>query len=199
MTASSRTWQATSLAPSKSSFMLRCRAFRVFAVLRRDFRRLWRSPDSAGAAGHAAARRNGTACWQVAEAYFNVQRLAANWRRGGRVRRAEDVVRKTEKLSPAWSRRWKYCAPGPKQSRRRQAVQSARERWRIASADLARVLRLEPTALVEPLEPPHLLLTLVPADRTVDELVRCSSRLRRSPGRAGGAPPVAGPGHRGRP
>src|SRR2546426_9131686 len=33
---------------------------------------------------------------------------------------------------------------------------SARERWRLASAELARVLRLEARALVDPLEPPHI-------------------------------------------
>ena len=40
-------------------------------------------------------------------------------------------------------------------------MDTARERWRVASADLARILRLEPTALVEPLEAPHLRVTLV--------------------------------------
>src|SRR5262249_37605595 len=56
-------------------------------------------------------------------------------------------------------------------ARRRQAVDSARERWRVASADLARVLRLEPSALVQPLEPPHLQVTLVSPTGPVDELI----------------------------
>jgi outer membrane protein TolC len=47
----------------------------------------------------------------------------------------------------------------------------ARERWRTASADLLRVLRLDPAAQVEPLEPPHLRIDLVRLDRPVDELI----------------------------
>src|SRR5262249_31756614 len=46
-----------------------------------------------------------------------------------------------------------------------------RERWRVASADLVRVLRLDPSALVEPLEVPHLRVTLVALDKPVDDLI----------------------------
>jgi outer membrane protein TolC len=56
--------------------------------------------------------------------------------------------------------------------RSRQAVRSAAERWRVASADLVRVLRLDPSAVVQPLEPPHLRVTLVPTDQPVDDLIR---------------------------
>jgi outer membrane protein TolC len=56
-------------------------------------------------------------------------------------------------------------------ARRRQAVQSAGERWRTASADLVRVLRLDAGALVEPLEPPHLRITLIEPDSPVDSLI----------------------------
>jgi outer membrane protein TolC len=56
--------------------------------------------------------------------------------------------------------------------RSRQAVRSAHERWRVASADLVRVLRLDPAAVVEPLEPPQLRVTLVATDQPVDDLIR---------------------------
>src|SRR5207249_7531812 len=56
-------------------------------------------------------------------------------------------------------------------ARRRQAVHSARERWRVASAELARVLRLDPAALIEPLEPPHLRMTVVPPGQCLDDLI----------------------------
>src|SRR5262249_37273052 len=56
-------------------------------------------------------------------------------------------------------------------ARRRQQVESARERWRVASADLMRILRLDPSALVEPLEPPHLRVTLVGCEHPVDDLI----------------------------
>jgi outer membrane protein TolC len=57
-------------------------------------------------------------------------------------------------------------------ARSRQAVQAAYERQRVASADLARVLRLDPSAVLQPLEPPQLRLTLVAADQPVDDLIR---------------------------
>jgi hypothetical protein len=55
--------------------------------------------------------------------------------------------------------------------RRDQALDTARERWRVASAELLRVLRLDPSALVEPLEAPHLPVTLVALDKPVDDLI----------------------------
>ena len=41
-----------------------------------------------------------------------------------------------------------------------QAV-SAREEWRVQSAELTQVLRLDPRAVVEPLEHDHLQITLI--------------------------------------
>ncbi len=51
-----------------------------------------------------------------------------------------------------------------------QAV-SARANWRIASANLTRVLRLDPRAVVEPLERDHLQLTLIDPARALDDLI----------------------------
>jgi outer membrane protein TolC len=56
-------------------------------------------------------------------------------------------------------------------SERLDDVDRARERWCIASAELVRILRLDPSALVQPLEPPHLLLTVVALDQKVDDLI----------------------------
>jgi outer membrane protein TolC len=111
----------------------------------------------------------------VAEAYFNVQQARgdlagaedAAQRAEDLVRRAEDLARKGEIIPEL-----EVIRAGSQAARNRQAVQSARERWRRASADLARVLRLDPSAVVEPLEPPHLRVTLVPPDRPVDDLIR---------------------------
>src|SRR5207302_1664087 len=38
-------------------------------------------------------------------------------------------------------------------------------------AELTRLLRLDPAAVVEPLEPPHLAVTLLPLDCPVDDLI----------------------------
>ena len=51
-----------------------------------------------------------------------------------------------------------------------QAV-SARENWRVASADLTQVLRLDPRAVVEPLEHDHLQITLIDPSRSLDDLI----------------------------
>jgi outer membrane protein TolC len=55
--------------------------------------------------------------------------------------------------------------------RRRQAVAAARERWRTASAELTRILRLNPAAVVEPVEPPFLPVTIIDPSATVDGLI----------------------------
>src|SRR5262249_38912853 len=52
-----------------------------------------------------------------------------------------------------------------------QQTTLARQDWRVNSANLARVLRLNPGALIVPLEPPHLKVTIVPANETLDELI----------------------------
>jgi outer membrane protein TolC len=56
-------------------------------------------------------------------------------------------------------------------ARRQQAVQTARERWETASADLNRLLRLPPAAVLEPAEPPDLRVELFDPAEPVDNLI----------------------------
>lgn len=58
-----------------------------------------------------------------------------------------------------------------------QAV-SARENWRVSSADLTQILRLDPRAVCEPLEHDHLQITLIAADRKLDDLIALGLRNR---------------------
>ena len=51
-----------------------------------------------------------------------------------------------------------------------QAV-SARQQWRVQSADLTQVLRLDPRAVVEPLEHDHVQITLIDPARALDDLM----------------------------
>src|SRR5205085_8048982 len=101
----------------------------------------------------------------VAEAYFNVQQ--ARGELAGAVdatRRAQDVLRLTEKLTAGGQgilAEVDVLRARAEFARRDQALDTAREHWRIASAELARLLRLDAAALVEPLEAPHLRVTLV--------------------------------------
>jgi outer membrane protein TolC len=52
-----------------------------------------------------------------------------------------------------------------------QQAASARQDWLTSSATLTRVLRLDPAAVVAPLEPPHLQVTLISPKETVDGLI----------------------------
>ncbi len=52
-----------------------------------------------------------------------------------------------------------------------QQAATARQDWLVSSAALTRVLRLDPGAIVVPLEPPQLQVTLISAKATVDALI----------------------------
>jgi len=52
-----------------------------------------------------------------------------------------------------------------------QEATAAREAWRVHSADLTQVLRLDPRAVVEPLEEDHLQITLIDPARQLDYLI----------------------------
>jgi outer membrane protein TolC len=108
----------------------------------------------------------------VAESYFNVQQARGELAAAEvTAKRAEDLVQRTEKLAPGLVPPVEVSRTRVEASLRRQAVHSARERWLVASAELARLLRLDASILVEPMEPPHLQVTLVPLDSQVDDLI----------------------------
>ncbi len=52
-----------------------------------------------------------------------------------------------------------------------QQAATSYQDWLTSSANLARLLRLDPSVIVVPLEPPHLQVTLVPPEQTVDALI----------------------------
>jgi outer membrane protein TolC len=83
----------------------------------------------------------------------------------------EGLVRRTEGLVPAVATPLDLARARAELARRQQAVRSAYERWHLASAELVRLLRLDAAAIVEPMEPPDLRLTLVPPTVPVDELI----------------------------
>src|SRR5205814_1282639 len=56
-------------------------------------------------------------------------------------------------------------------ARRRQATLLARERVRVTGAELARLLRLDVTAEVQPVEPPHARVDLLDPSWSLDRLV----------------------------
>ena len=108
----------------------------------------------------------------VAEAYFNVQQAR------GQLAGAQDAVERGRQLARTVAALGKDLAPPIEVNRVRgelaeleQAVAFARERWRVASRDLTRALRLDPTAVVVPLEPPDLRVTLIRPEESVDGLI----------------------------
>jgi outer membrane protein TolC len=108
----------------------------------------------------------------VAVAYFDVQQARGDLAGAAEAaRRAEELVRRTEGLSESLAAPVETLRARTELAHRRQAVEQARERWRLASADLARLLRLDASAVVVPLEPPQLRVTLVSPDRPVDGLI----------------------------
>jgi outer membrane protein TolC len=158
---------------SKSSFMLGAAPYAVFALSDAIFgplaaRQVLRAREST-----LQTARNDSLL-AVAEAYFNVQQARGDLAGAEDVaRRSEDLVRRTRDLLPSGViPELEVVRARTQVDRSRQAVQSARERWRLASADLVRVLRLDPAAVVQPLEPPQLRVTLVATDQPVDDLIR---------------------------
>lgn len=163
---------------SKQGVMLGVGPSAVFAVTDAIFAPLaQRQVVRAREAGLQAARNDSLLA--VTEAYFSVQQARGDLAAAeDTVRRAEDLADRADKLAPGLIPRMEAVRVRTELSRRRVQVHGARERWASASADLARVLRLDPAALVEPLEPPHVRVDLVRLDCSVDELIPVALTLR---------------------
>jgi outer membrane protein TolC len=108
----------------------------------------------------------------VAEAYFNVQEAR------GRLASAREATEKGRALAKQVTGLGKDLVPPLEINRVRaqlaevdQAETSAYQDWRTSSAALTRVLRLWPTAVVAPLEPSNLRVTLFSPKEQVDALI----------------------------
>lgn len=108
----------------------------------------------------------------VTRAYFNVQQARgelAGFRDA--LRFADDLLRRLDKLSPALTPALEAKRARTLAARLRQTAIQSENNWRVASAELLRVLYLDPTLVVEPVEPPHLRIPLLPLDKPVDDLI----------------------------
>jgi outer membrane protein TolC len=108
----------------------------------------------------------------TAMAYFNVHKYR------GQYAVAVDVVARGRKLLEEIATLSKDLVPAVEIDRARSLLAdleqhgvSARENWRVASANLTQVLRLDPRAVVEPLEHDHLQITLIDPERSLDDLI----------------------------
>jgi outer membrane protein TolC len=157
---------------SHSSLLAGAGPYAVFAITDAIFNPLAaRQTVRAREAGLQAAAND--TMLAVAEAYFTVQQTRGELAGAEDVaRRTQELVRRAEQLAPRLAPPVEAVRAATELARNRQAVQKARERWQVSSADLSRLLRLEPSALIEPVEPPHLQITLVDGQQPVDELIR---------------------------
>ena len=112
------------------------------------------------------------ALMQTADAYFMVHQYRGIYAGAlYTVERARDVVDRIATLS-------RDLVPAFEVDRARnmladleQQAVSARQQWRVQSARLTKVLRLDPRAVVEPLEHDHLQITLIDPARVLDDLM----------------------------
>jgi outer membrane protein TolC len=115
----------------------------------------------------------------VADAYFGVQQSRGELAGAEAfVRAAEELVRRAEQLAPGLAPPVEANRSRTELSRRRQAVIALRERWQVAGAELARVIRMDPTVRFEPAEPAILQVTLIDASTPVDDLIAIGLRCR---------------------
>jgi outer membrane protein TolC len=108
----------------------------------------------------------------VTDAYFNVQQARGELAGAlDAARRTEELVRRTRQLARELVPELEVDRAEAEMARREQAESLARERWKIASADLLRVLAVDPTAQVEPAELPSLRIDLIDLNHPIDDLV----------------------------
>jgi outer membrane protein TolC len=108
----------------------------------------------------------------VAQAYFDVQdargRLLGV---GATIVRAERLVSFTKGLAPSLIAPLEINRAQAELQSLRQSQQIAIRDWRVASARLAEVLLIDPTTLLEPVEPAFLQVTFIPSESCPEELL----------------------------
>jgi outer membrane protein TolC len=108
----------------------------------------------------------------VALAYFDVQEARGDLASAREtIRLTKEMLHRIELLAPDLVPKVEVYRARAQLARFLQSERAARERWVVASAELARLLRMDPTAVVEPVEPPQLRVTLVPPDERIEQLL----------------------------
>jgi len=156
---------------NRSSFMVGFGPNVVFAFSDAVYAPLAARQDlRARQADQQTARNDATL--DVAQAYFGVQQARGELAAAlATVVHAGELARKTTTLAKGLAPPAEANRANAELGRRKQLAASARERWRTSSAELARLLRLDPNAIVEPVEPPFIPVTLIDATMNVDALI----------------------------
>ncbi len=109
---------------------------------------------------------------ETARAYFSVHQARGMY--AGTlysVKRGHDLVDRITRLSKDLVPRIEIDRAKNLLADLEQRATSAREDWRVHSAELTQVLRLDPRAVVVPLEDDHLQLTLIDPSRPLNDLI----------------------------
>ena len=109
---------------------------------------------------------------QTANAYFNVHHARGTY--SGNVYcvgRGRDLAEKIEKLSHELVPKVEVDRVLNVVAELEQQTASSRQRWRVQSANLTQLLRLDPRAVVVPLEHDHTQITLIDPATSLDDLM----------------------------
>lgn len=115
----------------------------------------------------------------TAEAYFTVQQARGTYAAMlDADEKNRDLVRRVESLAKGLAAPDEIDRAKTLLAAIEQATAVAQQEWRVASAKLTRVLRLNPAAVVLPMEPDHLQVTLFSPSQPVDDLIPIGLRNR---------------------
>jgi outer membrane protein TolC len=109
---------------------------------------------------------------QAANAYFSVHQARGTY--AGNlytVGRGRDLVQRIDQLSRELIPRYEVDRVRNVVADLEQRAATSRQEWRVESANLTQVLRLDPRAVVEPLEHDHAQVTLIDPGRGLDDLM----------------------------
>ena len=119
------------------------------------------------------------ALMRTADAYFMVHQYRGIYAGSlYTVERARDVVNRIATLSRDLVQPFEVDRARNMLADLSQQSVMARQQWRVQSARLTRVLRLDPRAVVEPLEHDHTQITLIDPARVLDDLMPIASTNR---------------------
>ena len=112
------------------------------------------------------------AVMQTADAYFQVHQYRGMYSGSlYAVERGRDLVQRVAELSREFVPKVEVDRARNMLADLEQRAVSARQEWRVSSANLTQVLRLDPRAVVVPLEHDHTQITLIDPGRSLDDLM----------------------------
>ena len=124
------------------------------------------------AANYDVQASKNDALQRTADAYFRVHQARGNYAGAlYAVERGHQLVVKIAELSRELVPRVEVDRARNMLADLEQRAVTARQEWRVASADLTQVLRLDPRAVVVPLEHDHTQVTLIDPGRSLDDLM----------------------------